>query len=492
MFKRFFLRENVTGFKKFRKFRIFISILLIMSVVKIVSTKIENVKGRDLRTDDDYLDTLKEADGNQPNVIVILADDLGYGDISSFGSEGINTPNLDQLAEEGTALTNYYAPSPVCSPSRAGLLTGRYPYRSLVPDVFQYDSTLMKRAVNLLNHMTDTYAYGVESIPEDEIMLQEVLSEVGYDTALIGKWHLGAKEGELPNDHGFDYFYGGHYSNDFPDYDIYRNEEKIHDNLKDQSNLTKELTDEAVNFIQENKEEPFFLYYASPFPHYPHDASDDFKNTSDAGLYGDCVEELDWSIGEIMNTLAEEGIDDNTIVIFTSDNGPWFEGSPLDLRGRKGNSLEGGQKVPFIAWMPGTIEAGVVNDGLSSGLDVFPTILELLNIDLPSDRIIDGVSLLSYLKGDETESPREDFVFLNGKKVVGYVKDDLKYMRKYKNDNAKYSVIPIGPYLFDLSIQYGESYDVSIKYPEIVEEYENKLVEFENVLDTNLRGWIEN
>lgn len=471
--------------------RILLVLAFLITLIDVTYAQIRNSKGRDLRFDleKNYLNEVKEHGKDAPNVIIIYADDMGYGDISCFGSEAIQTPQLDALASEGVMLTDYFAPSSVCSPSRAGLLTGRYPVRSHVPTVFLRSDKFMYKAVNRMNHLFNQYSCGMETIAPDEVMLQKVLGAAGYTTALVGKWHLGEREGERPNDNGFDYFYGALYSNDMSPYQIYENKDVVIDAPANQNILTKDLTARSIGFIEKNKDKPFFLYYASPFPHHPAHASEDWTGKSKGGVFGDCVQELDWSVGEIMKTLKKNGLDKNTIVIFTSDNGPWFEGSAGPSRGRKGLVYNGGFKVPFIAWMPGVIQQGVQLTDVVSGMDLYPTILNLVGIDLPTDREIDGVNVLPYLSGKEARFNRGDLVLFKGKKAVALIDENYKYFRQHHSDNSMYKMIKVGPYLFDLSTSENESYDVSMQYPEKARELKTRLDSIETDITQNLRGW---
>ncbi|MCH4886097.1 arylsulfatase [Acidaminobacter sp. JC074] len=490
--KKFFYKSYKKDSKKLRKGRIIVTVILIVAVIKLLITGIINRQGRDIRleTSQAYLDKISNEQIEHPkNIILILADDMGYEDISAFGSELIDTPNLDRLASEGTVLSNYYAPAPNCTPSRAGLLTGRYPVRTHAVIPFVDSKDPMFKAAHAMMKVTNTLSYGMEEISPDEILINEALNAYNYKTALIGKWHLGFKEGMRPNDHGFDYFYGALYSNDITPYEIYRNETLVVEAPADQEVLTRELTKEAVNFIKNRDEESFFLYYASPFPHDPAHASDAFKGTSEAGVYGDCVQELDWSIGEIMKTLEDEGISDDTLVIFTSDNGPWFEGATGDNRGRKSTGFNGGYKVPFIAWMPGTISSGQSLDGLASGIDVYPTIMDLLDIPLPEDRLIDGISMLGYLNGSQSEHREELFLF-NGKKLMSLVTNDYKYWPIGK-DLTGMTAAPAakGDFLFDMNLDSKESYNIVMYNRDLADELRLKIDEMNKSLKLNLRGW---
>ena len=347
----------------------------------------------------------------QPNIVIIYADDLGYGDLGCYGHPAIRTPNLDRMAAEGMRFTDFYSAGEVCTPSRAALLTGRYPIRSGMCDYQR--RVLLRRSKGHL--------------PADEITLAELLKERGYATGLIGKWHLGVwsnnPEGH-PSKHGFDTFFGLPHSNDMDpapgapkaarkrlDQDnawwnspLYRGTELVEQPV-DQSTLTRRYTEEAVKYIRDHKEKPFFLYYAHTFPHIPLFASERFRGKSAAGVYGDVIEELDWSVGEVIGALKREGLEKKTIVIFSSDNGPWTSmekagGSAGPLREGKGSTWEGGMRVPAIAWWPGKVPAGVVQHEVATTMDLFVTFTRLAGASTPSDRPIDGVDVSPLLFGN--------------------------------------------------------------------------------------------
>lgn len=465
-------------------------LLVALIAFKGISQTIINHIGKDFRdgADKKFLENVSAAAFSSPNIIVIYVDDLGYGDLSITGSKAIETPNIDSIGQDGVMVTNYYAPAPICSASRAGLLTGRYPLRTHTPGVFMDTESPVGHVTSTIIGMTGGYSYGVDGIPSDEILMSEVLQKAEYETALIGKWHLGIGESQRPNENGFDTFYGALYSDDMNPYKIYHNDELVHDAPYDQSGMTGELTEAALDFIEDNKDEPFFMYYASPFPHYPANASEAFVGSSKAGMYGDCVQELDWSVGEILDTLDEYDLRDNTLVIFTSDNGPWFEGSTGGDRGRKDTTFDGGQRMPFLASMPGTLPQGQVYNGLMSGIDIYPTIMNMVGIDLPDDRIIDGMDMTSYLKG-ETDSPRTSLVLDKNGKSFSYIQDGYKYMEKTSSDNGSYWMLKQGPYLFDLELDPDEAYDVSMLYPELAQDMKTSLDNFKVSLEENLRGW---
>ena len=336
-----------------------------------------------------------------PNIVLIFADDLGYGDLGVYGSPNIRTPNIDRLAFDGVKLTDFYSVSPVCTPSRAGLLTGRYPVRSGMTRV------LFPRE-----------EFG---LPDSEITVAEVLKQQGYATALVGKWHLGDRPEHSPTRHGFDYRYGIPFSNDmtrphanWPEpLRIYEQDEVVIEGV-DQSQITRLYTEKAIRFIEKNKDGPFFLYLPHSMPHWPWFSSEDFDGHSVKGPYGDAVEEIDWSTGEILKALERYGLDDNTLVIFTSDNGgsTGRAGNNGTLRGRKGQTWEGGMRVPFIARLPGRIPAATVRGGISCAIDLFTTLIALAGAQVPDDRPIDGVNLWPML-GGEGESPRDHLYYFS-------------------------------------------------------------------------------
>lgn len=419
-----------------------------------------------------------------PNFVLIFVDDLGYGDLSVYGSQAIDTPYLDRMAANGALLTNFYSSAPLCSASRAGLLTGRYPIRTMVTGSLYPTGSPM----NLVMELAGFYTHGVHGIPDDEILLPEILQRAGYSTALLGKWHLGDRTPHLPNENGFDRFFGAHYSNNTNPYRIYRDREVVWDEPVDQNRLTKELTREAVQFIEENQDRPFFLYLAHPMPHEPMHASQAFRGRSAAGLYGDAVQELDWSAGQILEALDKLGIDEKTLVIFTSDNGPWWQGNPGPVRGRKNLPFEGGFRVPFLARWPGVIPAGLSSHEMAMNFDLFNTLLDAAGLGPPGDRAIDGVSLLPLLQGEEVQ-PHERLYYFKGNTLTGVRHKNWKYLRRHMTDNGGYTTLSQGPFLFNLAIDPNESYSLIESEPEIARTLEAMLLEFEGELDSNLRGW---
>jgi arylsulfatase len=296
-----------------------------------------------------------------PNIIFIYADDMGYGDLGCYGAKAIKTPNIDRMAAEGLRLTSFYSVSPICTPSRAALMTGRYAARMGIEQM---------RLANVLFPADKT------GLPESETTVARALKERGYTTACIGKWHLGRGAPYRAIDHGFDYYFGIPYSNDMTPTPIMRNGDVIEEPAK-QDTLTRRYTEEAIGFIEKQKSKPFFLYLAHNMPHIPLHASDSFRGKSAGGLYGDVVQELDWSVGEVLNALKRNGLDRDTIVFFSSDNGPWYQGSPGPLRGRKGWTYDGGVRVPGIVRWPTHIRAGRVSDEPAATIDFFPTALAL-------------------------------------------------------------------------------------------------------------------
>jgi arylsulfatase len=415
-----------------------------------------------------------------PNVILIFTDDQGYNDVGVFGANDIATPHLDQMASAGVKLTSFYAAQAVCSASRAGILTGCYPNR-----------------IGIHNAMMPNSKVGLNST---ETTIAEMLKEKGYATAIYGKWHLGDDLEFLPTKHGFDEWFGIPYSNDmwplhplqgpvfnFPDLPLYENETVI-DTLLDQTQLTTQITERSVDFINRNKEKPFFLYVPHPQPHVPLFVSDKFKGKSDRGLYGDVIMEIDWSVGQIMEALKTNGLEENTIVIFTSDNGPWLAygnhaGSALPLREGKGTAWEGGQREPFIMKYPNKLEAGKVLDTPVMAIDILPTIAEITNAELPL-KTIDGKSVWKVLTGESKESPQEAYFFyykVNELHGVRYGKWKLYFPHNYRTMNgqepgkdgipSRYKMIDLEDIkLYDVVNDISETKNVAEENPEVVEK----------------------
>jgi arylsulfatase A-like enzyme len=458
-------------------------------------TQDEMKKAIDLRMEahDSYLKEVSQKKylGKRPNIVLVFVDDMGYGDISCFGSKAIKTPNLDKLAQNGLKVNNFYAASPVCSPSRFSCLTGRYPNRSFFNGVaFPTDTPMgMLRNKAMFEH-------GVLGILPDEITSAEALKAAGYDTAMFGKWHMGDRAPSLPNDKGFGYFYGALYSVDMSPYAFYKNKEIDIPAEVDKDEITPILTKQILGYIDQHHEKPFFIYYASPYPHFPAHASKAFKGHSQGGTYGDCVEEIDWSVGEIMKKLDQYDLTDNTLVIFTSDNGPWQEGNPGLHRGRKCQNFDGGQAVPFIASWPLVIKPGSVTDEAMMNTDFFPTFLQMAGVDLPTDRAIDGHSLLPFLAGETNISPDDKLYFIRshsekriGKALAVRSRDKFKYMGKAMSDNAAYITMEQGPFLFNLENDPNESYDVTPLFPKKAEELNAEMEKVNEDFASNPRGW---
>ena len=418
------------------------------------------------------------AANDRPNVILIFTDDQGYNDVGVFGADDIDTPNLDQMAKDGAMLTHFYAAQAVCSASRAGILTGTYPNRIGIHNAFMPNSKV--------------------GLNPDETTLAELLKAEGYATAIFGKWHLGDAKEFMPNNQGFDEYYGIPYSNDmwplhpqqgpifnFGPLPLYENE-KVLDTLTDQTNLTTEITERSVDFINRNKENPFFLYVPHPQPHVPLFVSDKFKGKSKRGLYGDVIMELDWSVGEIIKAVDKNGLAQNTIIIFTSDNGPWLaygnhSGSALPFREGKGTGWEGGQREPFIIKYPKEIKAGITIEAPVMAIDILPSIAAVVNAPL-AEKEMDGKSAWSLFTGKTDESPQEAYFFyyrVNELFGVRYGKWKLYFPHKYRTMNGQtpgkdglpgvYKMIDLEQIeLYDLEQDESETTDVAAAHPEVV------------------------
>jgi len=382
------------------------------------------------------------------NFVLIFIDDMGYGDIGSFGPTLNRTPNLDRLAAEGMKLTSFYA-QPVCTASRASLMTGSYPIRNGLQTGY-WHPVLMPG--------------DPQGIHEDETTVAEVLKQQGYATGIIGKWHLGDQPQFLPNNHGFDYYFGLPYSNDmtpftphrnrdFPPLPLLRNGEVFHEVPEDQSFLTGDYTREALKFIDDHHEEPFFLYLSHSMVHVPLWAGEDFNGTSNNKILGDCIEEIDLSVGEVRKKLEEHGIEENTLVFFTSDNGP-ARGSAGPLRGRKGSTYEGGMREPTIVWWPGTVLAGSEYGDVASTMDILPTFASLAGGSAPAERT-DGHDISEILRG-AVDQPSEYDAFYY---YLGY---KLSAVR-----SGKWKLHVDGT-LYDLEADIGESRDVAAENADTV------------------------
>jgi uncharacterized sulfatase len=340
------------------------------------------------------------------NVVLIYADDLGYGDLSCYGHPQFKTPHIDRLAAEGARLTHFYSPVPYCAPSRGTLLTGRYPFRS----------GLTGNPVPAKDPAGDGRADHL-GLPPEEVTLAEALGGAGYRTACFGKWHLGHHSQFRPLRQGFDEYLGVLYSNDMHPVELWDGERMVEYPLV-QATLTRRLTERSVRFIEQNRDRPFLLYLPHAMPHKPLACSEEFYGKSGAGLYGDVMAELDWSVGQVTAKLKELGLERNTLLVFASDNGPWYGGSTGGLRGMKGQTWEGGLRVPMIARWPGRIPPGRVIETPAVAADVFATSLAAAGVPSPPGRRIDGKDLLPLLKGETTESPHEALFFMAGARLA--------------------------------------------------------------------------
>ena len=423
-----------------------------------------------------------------PNIVIIFTDDQGYGDVGSYGATGFETPYLNLLASQGMRFTHHYSAQPVCSASRAGLLTGCYPNRIGISGAL--------------------FPYHEVGLNPDETTLAELLKEKGYATAIYGKWHLGHHEKFLPLQHGFDEYVGVPYSNDmwpiqldgtqaepgvgrgdFPHLPLVEGNETIEliKNYAGQDKLSTLYTEKAVDFINRNAEQPFFLYLPHTMPHIPLGVSDKFRGKSEQGMYGDVMMEIDWSVGQIMEVLETNGISDHTLVIFTTDNGPWLNygnhaGSSGGLREGKTTSWEGGQRVPFILKWPGQTPEGSICHKLSCTIDLLPSIAEIVGADLP-ERKIDGVSLTALWSGDFEAEPRQELYYYYGKNNLNAVRKG-NWKLVFPHTFGSYHAIPGNDgrggrriqtqvdslELYNLMRDPGEEYNVISLYPEKVEE----------------------
>lgn len=422
----------------------------------------------------------------RPNLVVILFDDLGDGDLGFMGSRAVATPRIDRLAREGAVLDHYYAPAPYCTPSRAGLLTGRYPIRTgLTQVVFPKGSPI---------DSLERWSGRPVGLPAEEITLAEVLHAAGYATAMVGKWHLGDASPSLPNDLGFEHYLGVLYSNDMQPLALWRNRKIVAAAPVDQTTLTARYTEEAIRFIRDVGSQPFFLYFAHSFPHIPLHASQANAGRSDAGLYGDVVADLDDSVGAVLDALAAQGHSRDTLVIVTSDNGPWFQGSARGNRGRKNDTFEGGMRVPFAARWPGRIPPGTRSSELAIGMDVFSTGLALARVPPPEDRRIDGRDLLPLL-ADGASSAHDTLYYYSDRDLQALRSRRFKlHDRHGVFGGAPWSwpiapLMPRGPWLFDLQQDPDESYDVHARYPERFTELQARMAAWERALAANPRGW---
>jgi arylsulfatase A len=433
-----------------------------------------------------------QAKKSDVNFIIIFTDDQGYGDVGCYGHPTIKTPNLDRMAVEGQRWTAFYTAANVCTPSRAGLLTGRLPIRSGMCSDYR----------RVLFPDSDG------GLPQSENTIAKLLKGAGYRTAAIGKWHLGHLPQYLPTSHGFDSYFGIPYSNDMDRVDtaipprqmimnakkeyfnvpLMRNEEII-ERPADQNTITKRYTEEAVKFIAENKKKPFFLYLAHSLPHVPLFASKDFLGTSERGLYGDVIEEIDWSVGQILKTLKKEKLHKKTVVIFTSDNGPWVlydehGGSSGLLYGAKGTGYEGGQRVPAIFWGPGSVKPGVVSR-MGSTLDLLPTIANMAGVSIPADRPYDGYDLTPVLAGHD-DDPRKEMFYYHGTRIFAARKGDFKlYFYENNPDGYPERMRKLDTLrLFNLEHDPSEEFELSEQHPEAILEIQAMVERHRTTVDS--------
>jgi len=403
-------------------------------------------------------DQQRHSPAEKPNFIIIFTDDQGYSDVGCFGSDTIETPQLDRMADQGMRFTSFYSQT-VCGPARCALLTSCYPRR-----VKEFDS----------------HKIGRWRVSGDEITLAEILKKAGYTTGCIGKWDISGRayrEGMVPNDQGFDYYFGTLGANDGGRVKLWRNRKELGVN-DDMGSLTGLYTDEAIKFLKENKEGPFFLYLAHTMPHVIIGASEKFRGRSRGGLFGDVIEEIDWNVGRILDTVRQLGLHKNTYVLYTSDNGPWLckgkhGGSAKPLRNGKGSSWEGGFRVPCIVWGPGRVPAKQTSNALMCTMDIMPTFAALAGAEMPTDRVIDGRDQSKLITGKTDKSARDNFFY--------YVQGNLHAVRQGKwklalpNRKLFYGYArdksPVTkPELYDLENDISEKNDVSDKHPEIVQQ----------------------
>jgi arylsulfatase A-like enzyme len=419
----------------------------------------------------------------RPNIVFLLADDLGWGDLGSYGATDIATPSIDRIAREGVRFTDFYAAANTCSPSRAALMTGRYPARTGVNAVLFHDTP--------------------EGLPQSEITIPELLRDAGYRTAMIGKWHLGSTDEFMPWNHGFTEFFGVPYSNDQQNFYVWDGRRPIHEKV-DQSRLIRRSTDRALEFLASAATDgtPFFHYVAYNAPHVPLYPSQQFTGRSRRGTYGDVVEELDASVGELTARLTELGLDKNTLVVFTSDNGPWLAmrdwgGSAGGLRGGKTGTFEGGHRVPAMVRWPAAIPPGRTASSLADMMDWLPTFAQLAGTPIPADRVIDGRSLVGVLEGHGERETTPYYYFSlrlplgDQRPAVGAVRDGRWKLKRAQSGWYPELLEPLArtelyshpQMLFDLEADPGEQHDVSAGHGDVVQRLSDEIAHFEATLD---------
>jgi len=399
---------------------------------------------------------------SKPNFILIFADDLGYGDLACYGSEKNRTPALDQMASEGLRLTSFYVTSGVCTPSRSSLMTGCYPIRVGMDENY--------------NGYWVLFPVDHKGLHPSEITVAEILKEQGYATACIGKWHLGDQPEFLPTSQGFDYYFGIPYSNDMgaseanPPLPLMRNEMVI-EAPADQATLTKRYTEESIRFIRAQVDQPFFLYLPHTMPHYPLFSSEAFAGKSNNGKYGDAIEEIDWSTGQILKVLKELGIDQNTLVVFTSDNGATRSGSNLPFSGGKAGVQEGSMREPCIMWWPETIKAGESSNELMSTIDILPTFARLSGANIPQDRILDGLDASPIILGEKGAVSQHEAYYYYFMSQLQAVRSDhykLYLALEAKQYGWSRNLVKSEMELFDLDKDPGEKDNIVQQHPEVV------------------------
>ena len=448
----------------------------------------------------------------KPNIILINADDLGYGDLGSYGAQAIKTPNIDRLAQEGIRFTDFYSCNGLCTPSRTGLLTGRYPQRIGMHWVlWMEDLPFMQRMLRKLGPIVRKVGGSdigadceVRGIPEDEITIAEALREGGYQTGIIGKWHQGDFRFLTeyhPLNHGFDYFYGMPWDHEEWPCPLYENYDVILEEWKDLADMHQALTGAAIYFVEKASENdsPFFLYYAPPDPHRPLFPSKKFKGNSSGGLYGDVVEEMDANVGQLLDLLIKKGLYENTLVIFTSDNGPWFQGSTGGQRGRKGQSYEGGFNVPMIARWPGRIPPGSVSNQPAMNIDFLPTLLSIAGVETPQDRIIDGKDITGLLTKQQQVTPHEMLYFYHHAELEGVRSGKWKFYKEISTytypvpvDKWHFGAIQHRSWLYNLETDPTESYPMNEHFPEVVSKLTQEMDQWQKAMEEDPLGMLLN